>query len=211
MNWYRAAVVGLGFMVVLTGCTTSTARQAPRVPITVPTTPTGPQAPAETFGTPTEIDIPVLKAHSTLVPLGLIDPKTHKPDPHGVLDVPDVHNPGQAGYYAQGVMPCGKPGPAVVVGHVDGRVAGKPTPGIFFDLKKLTEGDTINITMSTGGKCSYRVYSVIHVDKTQFPNERVFGDTEKPELRAITCGDQFVGGEMGYKNNIIALAKLAGT
>lgn len=172
--------------------------------LTVPST----TAPPLATGAPTEIDIPSIKAHSSLIPLGLIPDGPHK----GALAVPDVKHPEQAGWYANGVVPCGPAGPAVVVGHIDG--AGKY--GVFHDLAKMTSGDTISITM-TAGTCTYTVYQVVHVSKdprpspsnpNPFPSERVYGNTPGPEIRLITCGDQFVGGELGYKNNIIVFGKL---
>jgi LPXTG-site transpeptidase (sortase) family protein len=204
-------LLGLGAAVGLAVCLTacgSTVSSTPRVPTVSPSSP--PEATAPQL-TPTEITVPAINAHSSLVPLGLVDPKTKKPSPTGELEAPDVHNPMQAGFYKYGVMPCSSPGPAVIIGHVDGRVNGKPAEGIFFNLKKLAEGDTATVTMSDGRTCTYRVYQVVHVDKAQFPTDRVYGNTDKPELRMITCGDQFVGGELGYKNNIIAFARLAGT
>jgi sortase (surface protein transpeptidase) len=181
-------------MAALVSCATpgSSSRQPH---LTVPSTTASPLA----TGAPTEIDIPSINAHSSLIPLELIPDGPHK----GALAVPDVKHPEQAGWYANGVAPCGPAGPAVVVGHIDG--AGKH--GVFYNLKKLASRDTISITM-TSGSCTYTVYQTMHVDKNQFPSERVYGNTPGPEIRLITCGDQFVGGELGYKNNIIVFGKL---
>jgi LPXTG-site transpeptidase (sortase) family protein len=183
---------------VLLACTTNS---APPRAIQIPDTTDTPVAPA---ASPAEIDVPAIKAHSTLIPLGLVDPNTKQPVANGVLEVPDVKHPEQAGYFKDGVMPCGSPGPAVVVGHVDG--AGRP--GVFVDLKNLKEGDTVTVTMSDGKQCAYKIYQVMHVSKTSFPTARVYGNTEEPEIRLITCGDKFVGGALGYANNIIAFGRI---
>jgi hypothetical protein len=36
----------------------------------------------------------------------------------------------------------------------------------------------------------------------------VYGDFTRPGLRLITCGGQWVGGELGYADNVIVFASL---
>src|SRR5215217_3837183 len=76
---------------------------------------------------PTEVDIPKIGAHSTLVPLGL--------NPDNTVQVPPVSQPMQAGWYSYGPTP-GEAGPAVILGHVDGN----KNAGIFYRLKELSPG-----------------------------------------------------------------------
>jgi sortase (surface protein transpeptidase) len=155
---------------------------------------------------PASIDIPKINAHSTLIPLGL--------EPDGSLKVPDVKHPKQASYFcvvdidpgkvcSNGVVP-GQPGPAVVVGHIDGA----KQKGIFYDLPKMAVGDTATVTEANGKILTFSAYRVLETAKTQFPASVVYGDTVGPELRLISCTGKFVGGQTGYNDNIIVFMAL---
>ena len=161
----------------------------------------GTSAPAATIeaGTPvaapTSVEIERIAASSSLVPLGK--------QANGEIEVPDVHTPMQAGWYSPGVKP-GEPGPAVIVGHVDG---GGQT-GIFKRLREMQAGDTARVLTEDGNPLTFRAYEVLQAQKDDFPTARVYGDTEGPELRLITCGGSFVGGDLGYQDNIIVFMRL---
>lgn len=192
-------------VLALAGCS-QTGQGPPRITIQPPTqtTPTQPAPPPIPRVKPVSVDVPTINAHSTLVPLGL------KPD--GSLDTPDVHHPQQAGYFcvtdpikvcANGVVP-GQPGPAVIVGHVDGA----HQQGVFFHLRNMKVGDTATVTEDGGRTLTFTAYRVLQAAKTQFPSSVVYGDTVGPELRLITCTGQFVGGSLGYADNMIVFMSL---
>lgn len=182
----RALLVVL--LVVLAGCGAT-----PALPIV---------APADMVSTPapTAITIPKIGAASTLVPLGLT--------PEGALQVPDVHTPLQAGWFDKGVAP-GAVGPAVVVGHVDGEINGvKGQPGIFYRLHELAPGDQILIDRADGSSLRFVVARVESYDKSGFPTGKVYGDTERPELRLITCHGTFDHAARSYTENLVVFATL---
>ncbi len=164
----------------------------------------GTSAPAATIeaGTPvaapTSVEIERIAASSSLVPLGK--------QANGEIEVPDVHTPMQAGWYSPGVKP-GEPGPAVIVGHVDG--GGQP--GIFKRLNELQTGDRVRVARQDGSIATFEAYNVEQVAKNEFPTARVYRDTEGPELRLVTCGGQFIGGDLGYQDNIIVFMRLVNT
>lgn len=182
-------VVGL---LVLAGCGTSApASPLPEVRFDPPS-----QVPA-----PTAVTIPAIDAHSTLIPLGLT--------PEGALEVPPVDAPWQAGWFSPGPEP-GQTGPAVVVGHVDGVVDGqKGQPGIFHDLHRLAAGDEVLVDRADGSQLRFVVERVESHDKDTFPTQAVYGDTDGPELRLITCGGTFDREAGHYQANIIVWAVLA--
>lgn len=163
---------------------------------------------------PISVDIPRIDAHSSLAPWGLRS--------DGQLDVVDVTRPLQAGWYCDkpqlanpvincksGVLP-GQIGPALIAGHVDGSpVKGVHQKGIFYRLHELEAGDTVSVGLADGTQLTFAVYRVLKSAKTQFPaSVTAGGDTVAPELRVITCGGPFVGGEMGYADNVIVFATL---
>ncbi|GAB3888680.1 hypothetical protein GCM10029964_056770 [Kibdelosporangium lantanae] len=140
--------------------------------------------------------IPRIGASSGLIPLGL--------NPDQTIQVPPVSTPMQAGWYANGPTP-GEVGPAVILGHVDGN----HQKGVFYRLHELAEGDEVFVTRADGGELTFVVTKVDQVAKDMFPTETVYGDTEAPELRLITCGGAFDRVAHRYLDNIIVYASLA--
>jgi Sortase domain len=159
---------------------------------------------------PTEITIPAIDATSTLVPLGL-DVSTDE------LVPPPVDQPQQAGYYAgpdpafdgDEVLP-GEVGPAVIAGHVDGVIDGRDGhPGIFHRLHELRPGGEVYIIRDGASTLRFIVDRLERYPKDAFPTSRVYGDTDEPELRLITCGGDFDHARDSYRDNWVVYARLA--
>lgn len=172
--------------------------------IVIPATPTTEAPPAVPRVAPASIDIPKIKVHSTLIPTGL--------NPDNTLAAADVKHPQQASYYcvedlqkicSSGVLP-GQVGPAVILGHIDGA----KQQGIFYYLNKLQIGDTVTITLKDGTVLTFQVYRIRQDSKTMFPTQVVYQPTSVPEIRLITCTGAWVGGNMGYGDNLIVFASL---
>ncbi|WP_410637775.1 class F sortase [Amycolatopsis sp. lyj-346] len=192
----RRAGAALALVLALAGCATAeppkpAAAPVPSVPSSVPVT-----KPFKGLR-PTSVRIPKIGAESSLLAVAV------KPD--GSISVPSVHTPMQAAWYKLSPVP-GDVGPAVVLGHVDG----DRKPGIFFKLKDLAPGDEVDIDRSDGRKLKFVVDRVTQVPKDTFPREAVYGNSDKPELRLITCGGAFDHAEHSYRDNIIVYANLAG-
>ena len=145
---------------------------------------------------PTEVHIPRIDARSSLIPLGL--------NTDGTSEVPPVERPMQAGWYVNAPTP-GELGPAVILGHVDGnRMA-----GIFHRLHELVAGDRVTVSRADGSVLAFVVLRVEQIPKDRFPTEAVYGDTDRPQLRLITCGGDFDRSARSYRDNIIVYAALA--
>ena len=82
-------------------------------------------------------------------------------------------------------------------------------PGVFYDLKDLVRGDRVVLRRSDGQTATYRVTSVLTVDKDQFPTRQVYGPTPGPELRLITCGGTFDRAAGHYLRNVVVSGVLA--
>jgi LPXTG-site transpeptidase (sortase) family protein len=188
MRRISSAVVAavLATTALLAGCAT------PSVPPPAEPSSTTQSAPA-VIATPAEISIPRIDARSSLVELGLNADQT--------VQVPPVETPLQAGWFTGAPKP-GEPGPAVVLGHVNG--GGQA--GIFSRLHELTAGDEILIRRADNTTARFTVTRVDQVPKTNFPTEEVYGDTEGPELRLITCGGTFDPNADSYRDNVIVYA-----
>jgi sortase (surface protein transpeptidase) len=179
----------LAVVAVLAGCV---APSAPRPAGPPPTTTVERVAVAPPAG----ISVPAIDVTSTLVELGLNADRT--------VEVPPVDEPLQAGWFAGGPKP-GEPGPAVVLGHVNG--GGQA--GVFARLAELAEGDEILVERTDGTTVRFTVTHVDQVPKSGFPTEQVYGDTAGPELRLITCGGSFDRDAHSYRDNVIVYAALS--
>jgi len=136
--------------------------------------------------------IPSLGVNAPVIDLGL--------NPDGSLQVPSDFR--VAGWYAGGPQP-GQVGPAVIVGHVDSRNG----PAVFFGLRSLAHGDTIEVFKGTV-EMRFTVVAVDEYPKDAFPTARVYGRVDYPAIRLITCGGVFDAATGHYSDNIVVFAKL---
>ncbi|MFH8746059.1 class F sortase [Streptomyces rimosus] len=121
--------------------------------------------------------------------------------PDGTVEVPSVRQAGRIGWYDRGVTP-GETGPAVLIGHYD-TVEG---PAVLKDVGRIRVGDRIYVDRADGRTAVFAVRALQQVDKKDFPTQRVYGDTDRPELRLVTCGGALVGGHR--PDNIVVYADL---
>lgn len=147
---------------------------------------------------PVSVSVPGLDAESTLVPLYLDDDRR--------LQVPPVDQPLQAGYFASGVRP-GEVGPAVIAAHVNGRnTAGESVPGLFARLRDLQPGALVHVAREDGSTVTFKVTRSESYAKAEFDTAAVYGDTEGPELRLITCHGRFLTDLRSYEDNLVLFA-----
>jgi len=147
---------------------------------------------------PIRIEIPSIDVKAPVHGVGLAD--------DGSISVPSVHRHNEAGWYDRGPTP-GEFGPAVIVGHADT----KDGPSIFFSLPKLKPGAKIEVTRRDRSIAIFEVNSVERFGKSKLPTDRVYGDYSRPSLRLVTCGGRWIGGSIGYQDNIVAFASLVET
>lgn len=117
------------------------------------------------------------------------------------ISVPDSYD--KVGWYKLGASP-GEKGTASILGHVDS-VAG---PAVFYLLGQLTPGDSINVTRADGSIAEFEVEYLERYSQDSFPTEKVYGMTEYPSLRLITCSGVYNKGVMRYSHNLVVYAKL---
>lgn len=140
---------------------------------------------------PKEVRIPKIGAESNLVPVGLT--------PEGAHEVPPENHPEQAAWFRPGPEP-GEPGKAIILGHVNGN----HRVGVFSRLDELNVGDEVYVD-----EHRFIVTAVDSALKTQFPADLIYGDTETPELRLVTCGGELDRAAGNYLSNVIVSARLA--
>jgi len=203
------------------GCSGAT-NPPERIPV-IPTTttpdtsaPASPVADTTKLVAPSQLIIDKIGVNTALKPMGLAK--------DGTLAVPDLDHVGDADWLcAQFYLDAGKPtckvgavpgavGPAVIAGHIDG----KGKEGVFFRLKDMTKGDTVQIRRTDASVLTFKVSKVEYMSKSPgedpkakvFDPKEVYGNVDHPALRLISCGGPFVGGATGYADNIVVFADL---
>jgi len=146
---------------------------------------------------PVRLRIPETDVDAPMTRLGLAG--------NGSLEVPPAEDRNLAGWYGDGVTPGAK-GTAIVAGHVDN--AGGPA--VFYTLGALKKGHRIEIDREDGKTAVFTVDAVEVYDNDSFPDEKVYGATDRAELRVITCGGGFSEKRGGYQGNVVAFGHLIG-
>lgn len=143
---------------------------------------------------PVRVVIPAAGVDAPLTRLGL--------DDKGALRPPPAHETDLAGWYGDGTVP-GEVGTAIVAGHVDTPLG----PGVFYGLGSLTRGDTVAVVREDLRTAVFTVDAVEVHDKSSFPDDKVYGSSDRPELRVITCGGGY-SESTGYLGNVVVYATL---
>lgn len=142
-------------------------------------------------GDPLRVRIPAIGVDAPLVRLGL--------NPDQTLEVPGYD---ESGWYTGGSRP-GDRGPAVIAAHVDSTTG----PAVFYRLRELKAGDTVHVDYRDG-TVTFSVRESQSFPKTSFPTAQVYGATQGPELRLITCDGTFDRKARSYRSNLVVWAGL---
>ncbi|HEX2773625.1 MAG TPA: class F sortase [Micromonosporaceae bacterium] len=153
------------------------------------------QVTALAAGQPVGITIPSLNVRAVVNEVGLAS--------DGTIDVPPLDRAQEAGWYDQSPTP-GEVGPSVIVGHVDTRSG----PAVFHQLSRMKPGDNVEVAREDRTVAVFQVERLERFDKAHLPADQVYGDFTKPNLRLITCGGRWVGGQTGYADNVVVFANL---
>jgi hypothetical protein len=145
---------------------------------------------------PTRISIPSLGVRAKVIEVGRAA--------DGSIATPAADPAEATGWYRLGPTP-GELGTAVIVGHVDTY----SQPAVFHRLSELRKGKLIEVDREDHRVATFTVESVENFPKTSFPADRVFDSTDRARLVLVTCGGTWVGGDIGYSDNVIVFATLA--
>lgn len=122
-------------------------------------------------------------------------------DASGTLPIPDGVD--EATWWGAGIDADN--GATVMAGHVNwnGEV------GPFNQLWEAERGQHVTVTDKDRRLTRYEVSEVITLDKTELPSRaaELFGQGGPHRLVLVTCGGRFVGGDTGYDENRIVVAK----
>ncbi|MBU7597492.1 class F sortase [Streptomyces sp. P38-E01] len=163
-------------------------------PEAVDTRPPSPDPQAQPRSEPSRVRIPQLGAD-----LEVFGADAEK---DGTPPTPEEEDAHKVAWFQGGPSP-GEQGPAILVGHLDTHEG----PAAFAGIGSLKPGAEIRIERKDQSTMVFTVDSVEQYQKENYPNGRVYGPTQTPQLRLITCGGGFTEKD-GYDANIVAFASL---
>ncbi len=147
------------------------------------------------FSAPTEVRIPALGVDAPMTTVGA--------EPDGGIGAPPPEYANLAAWFTGAPSP-GERGTAVIDGHVDNMQG----PAVFYGLGALHKGNHVEVVRADGVTAVFTIYGVEVFAKDDFPGDRVYGPSEGPELRVITCGGGF-SKKTGYDSNVVVFARLS--
>ena len=142
---------------------------------------------------PIRVIIPSLDVTASIVELGLMADRQ--------VQVPTTTT--VAGWYKLGPTP-GQLGSSVLLGHVDSYTG----PGIFFRLRDLAVGQSVEVQLADGVTTHFVVERVVQYSKTTFPDRLVYGNHGAQSLNLVTCGGAFDHATGHYEANVVVFTKL---
>lgn len=144
------------------------------------------------LGTPSRLEIPKLDISAPIVPVGVT--------PANDMDVPRSAH--EIGWYKFGAIP-GRPDNAVLAGHL----GLKKEPAVFWNLDKLTIGDTLSVHDAKHQKVTFRVTGKVSYTPQDAPRERIFGKTDSANLNLITCNGTYVQERDDYAKRLVVFTQ----
>jgi sortase (surface protein transpeptidase) len=142
---------------------------------------------------PVELRIPAIGLTVAVSALGL--------NPDRTVQVPtDFQRPG---WFQLGPSP-GQLGSAVILGHVDSYKG----PAVFFRLRALEKGDSVEVALADGVVTHFVVTEVATYPKEAFPAQQVYGSRGYGALQLVTCGGEFDRVARSYRSNVVAYTSL---
>lgn len=147
---------------------------------------------------PTQLRIPAINVNTEVTSIGK--------NPDGTIAVPDKGpDYNKAAWYKHSPTP-GQSGPTMIEGHVDSVEQGA---SVFYRLGELDQDEKIFVTRADGKVVVYQIHEVGQYKKDDFPTDRVYGHTDNPALRLVTCGGQYLQDIGQYESNTIVFARIS--
>ncbi|MEU2601963.1 class F sortase [Streptomyces hirsutus] len=121
----------------------------------------------------------------------------------GELEAPPPADTNLVGWFADGASP-GERGASIIAGHVDT----KTSAAVFARLSELEKGDRFEVKRADGREAEFVVDHAESFAKNDFPDERVYADTDDAQVRLITCAGDYDRKAKDYTENLVVFAHL---
>ena len=155
-------------------------------------TPTSPPTPTPPF--PVRFMVAKLGIDTAIEPVGN--------DNTGTMLLPQEAD--KVGWYFSGYKP-GEKGNAVIGGHLD---LATGAPAIFYSLKELTIGDTIEVTDEFNVQRIFKVTQIQSYAYDEMPMQSIFGNSDTIHLNLITCDGFFDQTKQIYSRRLVIYSDL---
>ncbi|MGW0843429.1 class F sortase [Streptomyces sp. NPDC002787] len=142
---------------------------------------------------PVRLLIPKIRVSAPFTPLAI--------GPSGQLEAPPADDINLVGWHAEGAAP-GETGTSIIAGHVDTATS----PAVFAGLSELEKGDVFYVVRADRSRVTFVVDGLETFEKDEFPDERVYADASRPEVRLITCAGDYDRTVMDYTENLVVFA-----
>ena len=147
--------------------------------------------------TPSAIAIPTIDVFAEIEHVGI--------NQAGNMEVPSSYQ--TTAWFELGFRP-GENGNAIIAGHVNNSLG---LPGIFIDLDQLVIGDEIIVQGENSEELKFVVTEVEEVDFRNAPIDEIYGPSDTPQIRLITCSGNWLPDINSYDNRLIVTATLKST
>ncbi|MGX1882700.1 class F sortase [Streptomyces sp. NPDC055287] len=146
---------------------------------------------------PQHVTVPSLGITAPVVPRGL--------DNSGAVDPPPYHQSSKVAWYGGGTRP-GDAGVALLVGHVDT----ESRPAVFYSLSAARPGEKVRVTGAGGESLEFTIDDIQVFTRERFDPQKVYGprESDRAELRLITCGGTYDKKARTYTANVVVSAYL---
>ncbi len=118
----------------------------------------------------------------------------------------DVHAPyrwGDVAWYDLGAKP-GALGHAVIFGHLDSTCC----PAVFYQLRNIKPGDTVQVQYKTGHALNFRVIWSHTYPNADLPVKFMYAAAQQRGLVLVTCTGVFHTDGTGYDHKFVVYARL---
>jgi hypothetical protein len=144
-------------------------------------------------GWPQRLVIPSIHVSATVESLAFTRPQ----------DAKAPYNWGDVAWYDRGPRP-GENGRANIFGHLDSTCC----PAVFYLLKNLKAGNTVQVSYKKGKPLTFRVLWQATYANNKLPTKFLFGAVHERGLVLMTCAGAFHRDGTGYDHKLIVYARL---
>jgi LPXTG-site transpeptidase (sortase) family protein len=143
---------------------------------------------------PRKLVIKKLNIDAIILPMGTTN---------GEMDAPT--SAWDVGWYNQSALPGSGHGAMLIDGHVNDALN---SPGVFYSLANLSQGDLIELERGDGVWFDYNVRTVqdIPLDKVDMASMLRSAETGKEGLNLITCGGWYDAAKRTYDHRVLVYA-----
>lgn len=143
---------------------------------------------------PVSIAIPAIDVFTVVEHVGVND--------NGNMAVPSGYD--TTAWFEPGFKP-GENGNAIIAGHVDNSLG---LAGVFIDLDQLVIGDTVIVQSEDGTELTFVVTGYEEVDYRTANVDEIYGRSDTPQIRLITCSGAWLADSGSYDKRLIVTAVL---